>query len=198
MFRPCAISKRKLSLIHGPNLPSEPRLRSKVDRVLFADDNLSPLSLTRADQIDPVLALYERYTRVGELNINVQKSAILWVNCSSELTQELRDEGFRTPATVQHFFRPGTWNWHEHYTEGNSTQHGPESLQTSYSCHSPSNWYIFYCSEPLWLILPWNYYTIMSSWSLWSQVRTFNPHTSKSFPSYVREWSMQKPSKKEV
>jgi hypothetical protein len=69
---------------------------------LFAGDNFSPLSLTHADQIVPILAFYDRYTGVSGLNINVQKSTILCVNCSPELTQELQHKGFISPATIQH------------------------------------------------------------------------------------------------
>ncbi len=105
----CHFNKKTIiNIWTKPPFGAEAPVKSGSSRL--ADDNLSPLSLTRADQIDPVIALYDRYIGVGELNINVQKSAILNINCSSELTQELQDQGFRTPATVQHFFRPGTWN----------------------------------------------------------------------------------------
>jgi hypothetical protein len=73
-----------------------------VDSVVFADDNLFPLSLTQADQIDPLLAAYHRYTGISGLNINVRKSTILCINCSPSLTQALQDKGFSTPTTIRH------------------------------------------------------------------------------------------------
>ncbi len=48
----------------------------RVGPVIFADDNLSPLSLTHAEQINPILDLYRRYTGVSGLSIYVQKSTI--------------------------------------------------------------------------------------------------------------------------
>jgi hypothetical protein len=57
-----------------------------VGPIIFADDNLSPLALTNAEQINPILALYNRYTGVRGLNNNVCKSTILCVNCTTELT----------------------------------------------------------------------------------------------------------------
>jgi hypothetical protein len=36
----------------------------KVGPILFADDNLSPTKLQRIEQLDPVLAIYDRYTWV--------------------------------------------------------------------------------------------------------------------------------------
>jgi hypothetical protein len=50
-----------------------------VGPIIFADDNLSPLSLTRSEEIDPILDLYHRYTGVCGLKINVKKSSILRV-----------------------------------------------------------------------------------------------------------------------
>jgi hypothetical protein len=73
-----------------------------VGPIIFADDNLSPLSLTNAEQINPILALYNRYTGVSGLNINVCKSTILFVNCTTELTSDLQTKGFSTPHTIRH------------------------------------------------------------------------------------------------
>jgi hypothetical protein len=74
----------------------------RVGPIIFADDNLSPLSLTQAEQINPVLDLYKRYTGVSGLNINVRKSTILCVNCSPEMKLNLQDQGFSTPDTIRH------------------------------------------------------------------------------------------------
>jgi hypothetical protein len=43
-----------------PNLMYVTREGITVGPVIFADDNLSPLSLTNAEQINPILALYKR------------------------------------------------------------------------------------------------------------------------------------------
>ncbi len=64
---------------------------------LFAGDNF-----LHADLVVPIFAFYDRYTGVSGLNINVQKSTILCVNCSLELTQELQHKGFISPSTIQH------------------------------------------------------------------------------------------------
>ncbi len=39
--------------------------------VLYADDNLTPLSLRTAGQLRPILSLYVAYTGVSGLNINI-------------------------------------------------------------------------------------------------------------------------------
>jgi hypothetical protein len=76
--------------------------RVRVGPIIFADDNLSPLSLTQAEQINPILDLYKRYTGVSGLNINVRKSTILCVNCSPEMKLNLQNQGFSTPDTIRH------------------------------------------------------------------------------------------------
>jgi hypothetical protein len=68
--------------------------------ILFVDDNLSPLLMSSTDQIDPILALYDRYTGDSELNVNVRKSTVLCINCSPELMQDLQHKGFSTPETI--------------------------------------------------------------------------------------------------
>jgi hypothetical protein len=85
-----------------PNLMYVTREGIRVGPVIFADDNLSLLSLTHAEQINPILDLYNRYTSVSELNINVRKSTILGVNCTPDLTLNLQNRGFSTPATIRH------------------------------------------------------------------------------------------------
>jgi hypothetical protein len=77
-----------------PNLMYVTREGVRVGPVIFADDNLSPISLTHADQINPILDLYNRYTGVSGLNINVRKSTILCVNCTPDLTLNLQNQGF--------------------------------------------------------------------------------------------------------
>jgi hypothetical protein len=77
-----------------PNLMYVTREGVRVGPVIFADDNLSPLSLTHAKQITPILDLYNRYTGVSGLNINGRKSTILGVSCTPELMQDLQTQGF--------------------------------------------------------------------------------------------------------
>jgi hypothetical protein len=48
-----------------PNLMYVTREGVRVRLIIFADDNLSPLSLTQAEQINPILDLYNRYTGVS-------------------------------------------------------------------------------------------------------------------------------------
>jgi hypothetical protein len=50
-----------------------------VGPVLYADDNLTPLSLDTAEQLGSILNLYESYTGVSGLNININKSMALCV-----------------------------------------------------------------------------------------------------------------------
>jgi hypothetical protein len=48
--------------------------------LLYADDNFMPLSLANPAQPQPILALYEEYTRVSGLNINFAKTTVLSIN----------------------------------------------------------------------------------------------------------------------
>jgi hypothetical protein len=43
-----------------------------VGPILYADDNLMPLALQNTDQIQSILQLYEQYTGVSGLNINIR------------------------------------------------------------------------------------------------------------------------------
>jgi hypothetical protein len=54
-----------------------------VGPLLYADDNLTPMALTEARQLQPVLSLYDEYTGVSGLNINISKTMALCVNSSS-------------------------------------------------------------------------------------------------------------------
>jgi hypothetical protein len=51
-----------------------------VGPILYADDNLTPLAIQQADQIQSILQLYEQYTGVSGLNINVSKTTALCIN----------------------------------------------------------------------------------------------------------------------
>ncbi len=74
----------------------------KVGPILFADDNQSPTKLQRIEQLDPVLAIYDRYTGVSGLNINLRKSSVLCINSSPALVQDFQRKGFATPDSVIH------------------------------------------------------------------------------------------------
>ena len=76
--------------------------RIVVGPILFADDNISPLSLRRPADIDLILAMYERYKGVSGLNVNVNKSAVLCINTSEEIKETLRNKGLSTPSTIKH------------------------------------------------------------------------------------------------
>jgi hypothetical protein len=73
-----------------------------VGSILFADDNLSPTKLRSIDQLEPLLAIYDRYTGVSGLNINVRKSSALCINTAPSLVQDLQNRGFTTPTSMRH------------------------------------------------------------------------------------------------
>jgi hypothetical protein len=61
-----------------------------VGPILFADDNLSPTKLQAIEQLEPLLAIYDRYTGVSRLNINFRKSSALCINSAPSLIQDLQ------------------------------------------------------------------------------------------------------------
>jgi hypothetical protein len=74
-----------------------------VGSILFADDdNLSPTKVQSIEQLEPLLALYDRYTGVSGLNINVNKSSALCINSAPSLIQSLQRKGFSTPDSMRH------------------------------------------------------------------------------------------------
>jgi hypothetical protein len=73
-----------------------------VGPVLYADDNLTPLSLNTAEQILPILNLYEKYTGVSGLNIKVRKSTALCINTSREIEEGLTQAGLAVSQTAKH------------------------------------------------------------------------------------------------
>jgi hypothetical protein len=76
--------------------------RIKVGSILFADDNLSPTKIERIDQLDPLLEIYDRYTEVSGLNINLRKSSVLCINTSPALIQDFQLRGFTTLDSMRH------------------------------------------------------------------------------------------------
>jgi hypothetical protein len=73
-----------------------------VGPILFADDNLNPLALRSADDIQPIIDLYNQYTTVSGLNINIRKTTALCINTSPEITQGLNQKGIETPENCKH------------------------------------------------------------------------------------------------
>jgi hypothetical protein len=76
--------------------------RIKVGSILFVDDNLSPTKIERIEQLDPLLAIYDRYTGVSGLNINLRKSSALCINTPLALIQDFQLRGFTTPDSMRH------------------------------------------------------------------------------------------------
>jgi hypothetical protein len=70
-----------------------------VGPVLYANDNLTPLALDTAEQIQPILNLYEQYTGVSGLNINVRKSTALRISTSREIEEGLTQAGLAVSQT---------------------------------------------------------------------------------------------------
>jgi hypothetical protein len=73
-----------------------------VGPLLYADDNLTPMALTEAEQLQPVLSLYDEYTGVSGLNINIAKTTALCINSPDQLCEGLRHMGMTTPDNVKH------------------------------------------------------------------------------------------------
>ncbi len=73
-----------------------------VGPVLYADDNLTPLSLETADQLRPILALYKDYTGVSGLNINIGNTTALCINTPPLLCEQLQLLGMTTPENSKH------------------------------------------------------------------------------------------------
>ncbi len=73
-----------------------------VGPLLYADDNLMPLSLADATQLQPILALYEEYTGVSGLYINITKTSTLCINTSAQLCDQLHCFGMATPDDAKH------------------------------------------------------------------------------------------------
>ncbi len=73
-----------------------------VGSLLYADDNLTPMALTGAEQLQLVLSLYDEYTGVSGLNINIAKTTALCINSSDQLCEGLRHMGMTTPDNAKH------------------------------------------------------------------------------------------------
>jgi hypothetical protein len=73
-----------------------------VGLILFADDNLNPLSMRSANDIQPIIDLYNQYTTVNGLNINIRKTIALCINTPPQIIQSLIQMGIETPDVCKH------------------------------------------------------------------------------------------------
>jgi hypothetical protein len=73
-----------------------------VGPILYADDNLMSLALQHADQIQPILQLYEQYTGVSGLNINVRKSKALCINTDRDIQEGMERAGLTITTSAKH------------------------------------------------------------------------------------------------
>jgi len=78
------------------------RYGNRYPPVLFADDNLCPLSLTSADQLLPILRLYKQYYEVSGLNVNPNISSALCINTLPATQDGLQEIGLLTPTVLRH------------------------------------------------------------------------------------------------
>jgi hypothetical protein len=73
-----------------------------VGPALYVNDNLTPLSLDTADQLCPILDLYESYAGVSGLNIIIGKTTALCVNTHLVICEQLQLLGMTTPNNFKH------------------------------------------------------------------------------------------------
>ena len=73
-----------------------------VNPIIYADDNINPLSLTEGQQITEIINIYEEYQAVSGLNVNISKTSILCINTPDRIKNTLQELGFKTPDTMKH------------------------------------------------------------------------------------------------
>jgi hypothetical protein len=59
-----------------------------IGPILFADDNLNPLSIESANDLQPIINLYNQYTTVSGLNINIRKTTALCITPHPESSKD--------------------------------------------------------------------------------------------------------------
>jgi hypothetical protein len=84
------------------HLMNKRRGNISVGPILFADNNLNPLSIRSANDIQPIIDLYNLYTMVSGLNINIRKTTALCINTPPEIVQGLNQKGIETPEVCKH------------------------------------------------------------------------------------------------
>ena len=75
---------------------------TKVGPILFADDNLNPLSIPNEEGLQEYLQTYESYRRVSGLNINIRKTEALCINTPQEIQDLMHRLGINTPPSLKH------------------------------------------------------------------------------------------------
>ena len=84
------------------NLMYTTEANTTIGPILFADDNLNPLSIESANDLQPIINLYNQYTTVSGLNINIRKTTALCINTSPRVIQGLNQMGIETLETCKH------------------------------------------------------------------------------------------------
>jgi len=78
---------------HCENILYKSTLNFKIGIKLYADDNKTPLQLTRPSDIQIIHSIYSDYTQTSGLKINFKKSSALCLNTSEEILQGIADTG---------------------------------------------------------------------------------------------------------
>ena len=73
-----------------------------IGPIIYADDNINPLSLTRGEQINDIVEIYRQYKEVSGLNVNISKTSVLCINTPAPIVETLQQLGFKTPTTLKH------------------------------------------------------------------------------------------------
>ncbi len=74
----------------------------EIGPIIYADDNINPLCLDNAEQIQEIIRIYDHYQAVSGLNVNISKTSILCINSPEEMKESLRNQGFQTPDEMKH------------------------------------------------------------------------------------------------
>jgi hypothetical protein len=77
----------------APNYRNSTEGNITIGPILFADDNLNPLAIERADDLQALINLYNQYTKV---------TTALCINTPIRVTQGLNQMGIETPETCKH------------------------------------------------------------------------------------------------
>ncbi len=70
--------------------------------IIYADDNINPLSLTTGEQITEIIRIYNDFKQVSGLNINIAKTSVLCINTGNEIVRSLQEIGLSTPDDLKH------------------------------------------------------------------------------------------------
>ena len=75
---------------------------TKVGPILFADDNLNPLTIRSENEIQEYMQTYEDYREVSGLNINIRKTEALCINTPQHIQEMMQRIGISTPPSLKH------------------------------------------------------------------------------------------------